>query len=196
MRTATVSRATKETDIRLTLTLLPAGQTGKFSGSSGIGFLDHMLTALCLHGDMNLDLTMTGDLAVDGHHSVEDLGIALGDALRNALQSDTTPVCRYGTAFVPMDESLARAVLDLSGRPYLVFDAAFDHRLVGTLETDLVREFFYAFAVHSGTTLHLTLLAGGNDHHKIEALFKAFARALSQAFQPKAGDLLSTKGVL
>ena len=194
MKTATFTRKTKETDIILSLEVRKQGEGGNFSGSSGIGFLDHMLAAVCLHGNLNLTLEMTGDLAVDCHHSVEDLGIVFGEAFKEACADSV--LCRYGSSYVPMDESLARAVIDLSGRPYLVFKAAFDHKSIGALDTEMIREFFYAFAMHAGATIHLELLYGGNDHHKAEALFKAFARALSQAAQEKQGELLSTKGVL
>lgn len=195
MRQAHIVRATNETDIDLTLTLLPPDRAGTFEGSSGIGFLDHMLAAVALHGHMNLLLRMTGDLYVDGHHSVEDLGIVFGTAFAEAA-GDRAHLCRYGTAYIPMDESLSRCVLDISGRPYLVYDAKFDYPAIGTLETALIREFFYAFSMKSGVTLHICNLYGGNDHHKAESMFKAFARALGQAACLRDGDALSTKGTL
>lgn len=193
MRSASFHRKTKETDIKVSLELLGPGQPGAFTGSSGIGFFDHMLTALCVHGNMNLALSLDGDYEVDCHHSIEDLGIVFGTAFRQALGEE--PVARYGQSFVPMDECLCRSVLDISGRPYLVFRSEFTNSSIGGLDVCMVEEFFYAFTYSSKTTLHLEVLYGKNDHHKVEGLFKAFARSISQAMQP-AGALLSTKGVL
>ena len=193
MRNAAFTRKTKETDITLNLELLNAGQPGVFTGSSGVGFFDHMLTALCVHGNMNLSLSLSGDYEVDCHHSIEDLGIVFGTAFRQALGDQ--PVARYGQAYVPMDECLCRSVIDISGRPYLVFHSEFTNSSIGQLDVCMVEEFFYAFTYSSKITLHLEVLYGKNDHHKVEGLFKAFARSISQAMQP-AGSLLSTKGVL
>lgn len=191
MRCTEIKRETKETQIQLQLNL---DGSGVFQGSSGIGFFDHMLTAFAVHGGFDLILTMQGDLNVDGHHSVEDLGIVLGQAFAQVL--DKTQIQRFGSFYVPMDEALAFCALDVSGRPYLVFDAAFSNPSVGALDCCLVEEFFRAFAMHSGITLHIRLEYGSNDHHKIEAIFKAVAHALQQAAALREGNILSTKGVL
>ena len=192
MRKAFRERNTSETRIRLELDL---DGTGKFTGSSGIGFLDHMLHAFCVHGSFDLDLAMKGDLEVDAHHSAEDLGIVLGDAFGLAL-GDKAGIRRYGQFAVPMDEALAQCFLDVSGRPYLVFDASFANPSVGAFDTCLTKEFFRAFAFHAGITLHLLVPYGENDHHKIEALFKACAHALREAVTPTGGGVLSSKGTL
>ena len=192
MRKAFRERNTSETQIRLELNL---DGTGRFSGTSGIGFFDHMLHAFCVHGGFDLDLTMKGDLFVDAHHSVEDLGIVLGDAFGLAL-GDKSGIRRYGQFAVPMDESLAQCYVDVSGRPYLVFDASFDNPSVGAFDCCLTKEFFRAFAFHAGFTLHLLVPYGENDHHKIEALFKACAHALREAVTETGGGVLSSKGVL
>ncbi len=191
MREITLQRTTRETDITLALHL---DGSGRFSGSSGIGFFDHMLSAFAVHSGMDLSLQMTGDLKVDCHHSVEDVGIVLGQALGRLADKNT--IQRYGSFFIPMDESLAFCSLDLGGRPFLVFDAAFQNPAVGQFDCCMTGEFFRAVAMQAGMTLHLRLLYGENDHHKIEALFKAFAHALRQAVAPKQGGPLSSKGVL
>lgn len=191
MRCTEIKRETKETQIQLQLNL---DGSGVFQGSSGIGFFDHMLTAFAVHGGFDLTLTMQGDLNVDGHHSVEDVGIVLGQAFAQVL--DKRQIQRFGSFYVPMDEALAFCALDVSGRPYLVFDAAFSNPSVGALDCCLVEEFFRAFAMHSGITLHIRLEYGSNDHHKIEAIFKAVAHALQQAAALREGNILSTKGVL
>ncbi|HIX64867.1 MAG TPA: imidazoleglycerol-phosphate dehydratase HisB [Candidatus Anaerotruncus excrementipullorum] len=191
MREITLQRTTRETDITLALHL---DGSGRFSGSSGIGFFDHMLSAFAVHSGMDLSLQMTGDLKVDCHHSVEDVGIVLGQALGRL--ADKNAIQRYGSFFIPMDESLAFCSLDLGGRPFLVFDAAFQNPAVGQFDCCMTGEFFRAVAMQAGMTLHLRLLYGENDHHKIEALFKAFAHALRQAVAPKQGGPLSSKGVL
>lgn len=191
MRCTEIKRETKETQIQLQLNL---DGSGVFQGSSGIGFFDHMLTAFAVHGGFDLTLTMQGDLEVDGHHSVEDVGIVLGQAFAKVL--DKRQIQRFGSFYVPMDEALAFCALDVSGRPYLVFDAAFSNPSVGALDCCLVEEFFCAFAMHSGITLHIRLEYGSNDHHKIEAIFKAVAHALQQAAALREGNILSTKGVL
>lgn len=191
MRKAQINRKTNETDIALSLDLDGCGQ-GEIK--SGIGFLDHMLKALAVHGGLDLSVTCLGDLDVDGHHSVEDIGITLGQALKEAL-GDKSRIARYGTSYIPMDEALARCVLDISNRPFLVFNAQFQPMPLGGFDPMLTVEFFRALAVHGGLTIHIDLLAGENDHHKIEAIFKAFAHALAQAKAPKDG-ILSTKGVL
>ena len=194
MRTSTIERKTKETDIKLSLTLPEPGETGLFEGSSGIGFFDHMLNAICVNSGMKIKLAMKGDLEVDGHHSVEDLGIVLGQAFKAALASGK-PVRRYGSACIPMDESLSRAVVDLCGRPYLVFNAYFKNQYIGQMETDLFKEFFYAFVSQASVTLHMECLYGENDHHKAESLCKAFAHAIGIACEERS-DVLSTKGML
>lgn len=194
MRTADIARKTAETDIRLSLAL--DGQ-GRCDAQCGIGFFEHMLSALCRFGLLDLTLRCEGDLHVDAHHTVEDVGICLGQAIAQAL-GDKRGIARLGHACVPMDEALALAALDVSGRPYLVLDAQFDAPMVGAMDTQLVREFFRAVATHAGLTLHLRVPYGQNDHHKIEALFKAFGRALRDAVapDPRIDGVLSTKGVL
>ncbi len=193
MRTAQIHRVTKETDIQAKLNL---DGSGICHTDTSIGFFDHMITALTVHSGIDLDLKVVGDIIVDCHHSVEDAGIVLGQAFAQAL-GDRSGIARYGHAFIPMDEALARAVLDISGRPFLVLDAAFTADAVGDLDTQMVEEFFRAFAFHAGITLHLCCEYGKNDHHKIEALFKATAHALKMAIAPlEPGKTLSTKGVL
>ncbi|MCG4253813.1 imidazoleglycerol-phosphate dehydratase HisB [Acetobacter senegalensis] len=194
-RQATLHRVTSETDIAVTLDLDGSGQADI---DTGIGFFDHMLTALAKHGLLDLTVKVRGDLHIDGHHTVEDTGIALGQALRQTL-GDKRGVRRFGHALVPLDEALCEAVVDLSGRPFLAFDATFDRDRIGELDTELVEEFFRAFAMSSMITLHLTEKAGKNCHHIAEAAFKALARALRMAVEmdPRAqGAIPSTKGVL
>ena len=194
-RSATVERRTAETAIRLTLDLDAAAPT--YAHATGVGFLDHMLDLFARHGRFGLTVEAEGDLHVDDHHTVEDVGICLGQALGEAL-GDKAFITRYGAATVPMDEALARAVFDLSGRAYLVFEAHFDRERVGDLSTELVEHFWWSVAEHARLTLHLDVLRGKNDHHRIEALFKAAARALRQAVdRDPAGDRLpSTKEAL
>ena len=191
MRTVEIKRETKETQIQLNLNI---DGNGTFIGSSGLGFFDHMLTAFAVHGGFDLALDMKGDLEVDGHHSVEDLGIVLGQAFARVL--DKSQIVRFGSFYVPMDESLAFCALDISGRAYLHFDAAFTNQSVGAFDCCLVEEFFRAFAMNSGITLHIRLEYGSNDHHKIEAIFKAVAHALQIAVTVRDGGVLSSKGVL
>ena len=191
MRVTEMKRETNETQIQLKLNIDGSGQ---FSGSSGIGFFDHMLHAFAVHGGFDIDLAMKGDLEVDGHHSVEDLGIVLGQAFAQTV--DKKQIERFGSFYVPMDEALAFCALDISGRAFLHFDAAFTNRSVGALDCCLVEEFFRAFAMNSGITLHIRLEYGNNDHHKIEAIFKAVAHALQQAVKLRDGSVLSSKGVL
>ena len=186
-----IKRTTRETDISLTLS--PAGAA--YSGSCGVGFLDHMLAAFCTHSGLSLTLTMSGDLEVDCHHSVEDLGIVLGQAL-GQLAGDKSAIARYGSFRIPMDEALGVCDLDFSGRAFLVFDAVFQNPAVGALDCCMVGEFFRAVAMNAGMTLHLSCPYGDNDHHKIEALFKAFAHALALALAPRTGGVLSSKGCL
>lgn len=191
MRTATVERNTKETQIAATLCL----DGGEVAVSTGNGFFDHMLTAFAVHGGFGLQLTVQGDLEVDTHHTVEDTGIVLGQALRRVL-GDFGGIARYGSFAVPMDESLARCDLDLSNRPFLVFRATFQQERCGDYETCVTEEFWRAFAVNAGITLHIDVPYGTNAHHQIEAVFKAVGHALHGAVQPTGGAVLSTKGVL
>ncbi|MCH5193060.1 MAG: imidazoleglycerol-phosphate dehydratase HisB [Oscillospiraceae bacterium] len=192
MRSAEVNRKTKETDISIKLDL---DGSGKADISTGIGFFDHMLTAFAVHGGLDLTVRVKGDLNVDGHHSVEDTGIVLGTAFRQAV-GDMKGIKRYGTAFIPMDEALGFASVDISGRPYLVFNADFSDDRIGELDTCLVEEFFRAFAVNAGVTLHVKCEYGKNDHHIAEALFKAAAHAVADAKVIAGNEILSTKGVL
>ena len=191
MRSTELKRETRETQIQLKLNV---DGSGAFTGSSGIGFFDHMLTAFAVHGSFDISLKMQGDLEVDGHHSVEDVGIVLGQAFAQVL--DKSQIQRFGSFYVPMDEALAFCALDISGRPYLVFDASFSNQSVGAYDCCLTEEFFRAFAMNSGITLHIRLEYGSNDHHKIEAIFKAVAHALQQAAALRQGNILSSKGVL
>jgi len=193
-RSAEIKRQTAETNITLQLNLDGKGQ-GKIS--SGIGFFDHMLNLFTAHGQLDLTLTCQGDLNVDGHHSVEDIGIALGEAFKQAI-GDKRGICRYGTFYLPMDESLAFVTLDISGRPFLVYDGGEMAPQVGGFDTELTEEFLRAFAMHAGITLHVKILYGTNTHHKIEAIFKALGHALRQAvsFDPKVTGIPSTKGML
>ncbi len=195
MREARISRITKETQISLELKILNKSESGQFIGSCGIKFMDHMLSALCVHGHLYIELRMKGDLEVDDHHSIEDLGIVLGMALAKAI-GEKASIARYGCSYVPMDEALSRCVLDISGRPFLVYNANYSFQYVGELETAMVKEFFYALAINSKITLHIENLYGDNDHHKVESIFKAFARALSDALELRDGEILSTKGKL
>lgn len=192
MRTSIVERNTKETQIKIELNL----DGGEVNVDTGIGFFDHMLTAFGVHGGFGLNVKVTGDLDVDTHHTVEDTGIALGKAFNEAL-GDMSGINRYGTFYIPMDESLAQASLDISNRPFLVFNADFAQEKCGDYETCVTEEFWRAFAVNSAITLHINVLYGANAHHEIEAIFKAVAHALKIALQ-KSGDncVLSTKGVL
>ena len=193
-RTAKIHRKTKETDITVELNL---DGGGKADISTGIGFFDHMLEAFARHGFFDLTVSVQGDLNVDGHHSVEDTGIVLGQAILEAL-GDKKGISRYGDCILPMDETLALSAVDLCGRPYFVMDAAFDVPMVGELDTQLVHEFFYAVSYSAMMNLHLKVLTGTNAHHMIEAMFKAFARALDHAVtvDPRLNDVLSTKGSL
>lgn len=193
-RIANVERITKETNIRTKLNL---DGTGRSSVETGIGFFNHMLEGFSRHGFFDLDVKLEGDLDVDGHHSVEDMGIVLGDAIRKAL-GDKKGICRFGQCILPMDDALALCSIDLSGRPYFSFDCSFDSEKVGDFETALVKEFFYAVSYSAGMNLHVRMLSGDNDHHKIESIFKAFAKALDQAvgFDSRIRDVLSTKGTL
>jgi imidazoleglycerol-phosphate dehydratase len=194
-RRAEISRETSETRIQLSLDL---DGTGRAEISTGIGFLDHMLTAFARHSMIDLSVRAEGDLHIDFHHTTEDVGIVLGQAIRRAL-ADKRGIRRYGHAVVPMDEALAEAAIDISGRPFLVWSAAFPRDKVGEMDTELFEEFFRALAMNAAITLHLTARAGTNAHHIAEALFKAAARALRAAVEPDpraAGAIPSTKGML
>ncbi|HCD69099.1 MAG TPA: imidazoleglycerol-phosphate dehydratase HisB [Ruminococcaceae bacterium] len=190
-REANITRKTKETDITVLLKI----DGGEVKINTGIGFLDHMLTALGVHGGFGLTLEAKGDLYVDGHHTAEDVGIVLGKAFCEAL-GDKGGIVRYGSAFIPMDEALGFCAVDISGRPFLVFNAEFVNEKIGELDTCLIEEFMRAFAFNAGITLHLRCEYGKNDHHKAEALFKALAYALKTAVKPNSGEIVSTKGVL
>ncbi|MBQ2954511.1 MAG: imidazoleglycerol-phosphate dehydratase HisB [Clostridia bacterium] len=194
MRTATITRKTRETDIALTLCLDGSGKTEL---QTGVGFFDHMLDALCRFAQLDLTLSCTGDLHVDEHHTIEDVGICLGKAIRDAL-GDRAGIRRVGSAFLPMDEALAFAAIDVSGRPYLAFTADFATLRCGGMGVQMAEEFFRAVTVNAGLTVHLKVLEGRNDHHKLEALFKAFGLALRDAMRVDANieGVLSTKGTL
>ena len=195
MRSATISRKTNETAIDVTINL---DGTGAHSMATGIGFLDHMLDQLSRHSLIDMDVSCTGDLHIDFHHTAEDVGIALGQAIKEAL-GDKKGIRRYASADLPMDGTLTRAALDVSGRPFLVFRAEFSRDKVGEMDTELFREFFQAFAMNAGITLHIENFYTDNNHHLAESMFKAVARALREAVEidPRAGDRVpSTKGTL
>ena len=194
MRTAAFERKTKETDIRLNVCLDGSGKTEL---ATGVGFFDHMLDAMCRFAQFDLALTCAGDLEVDAHHTVEDVGICLGKAIREAL-GDRAGIRRVGSAWMPMDEALAFAAIDVSGRPYLAYQAEFAAPMCGKMDTQLAEEFFRAVTVNAGLTVHMNLIAGRNDHHRMEALFKAFGLALrdAAAADPRITGVLSTKGSL
>lgn len=193
-RTATVERNTKETKIRVKLAL---DGTGCSEIDTGIGFFDHMLDGFARHGLFDLTARCQGDLQVDSHHSIEDMGIVIGTAIKEAL-GDKKGIVRYGSCMLPMDETLAMCAIDLSGRPYLVFDVPFKGEMAGGMDTQMAKEFFYAISYSAGMNLHLKVLYGENDHHMMEAAFKAFAKALDAAtrLDPRITDVLSTKGSL
>ncbi len=193
-RQADISRKTSETDIELTLNL---DGSGKALVDTGIGFFDHMLTSFAKHGLFDLNVKVKGDLFVDCHHTIEDTGIVLGEAIKKAL-GDKKSIKRYGSFMLPMDESLVLCAIDLCNRPYLVFDADFKTDRVGYFDTEMVKEFFYAISYSAGMNLHVKMLYGENSHHIIEAMFKAFARALSEAVtvDTRINGIMSTKGAL
>ena len=194
MRMSNIERKTSETDIKMSLQL---DGEGRRSISTGIGFFDHMLHTMCKHGFMDIDLLCTGDLHVDDHHTVEDVGIVLGKAFREAL-GDKQRIRRYATVYTPMDESLSRISIDISGRAYLHYDVSFLQPSVGQFEGALVEEFFRAFVNHAQVTLHITIEYGRNSHHMIESIFKGFGRVLDQAsvVDDRIIGVLSTKGQL
>lgn len=193
-RSTLQKRTTKETDITLKLEL---DGIGKSNVETGIGFFNHMLEGFAKHGFFDLEVQIRGDLKVDGHHTVEDAGIVLGTAIKEAL-GDKEGIKRYGSCILPMDDALALCAVDLCGRPYFSFDCDFTVEKVGYLDTELVREFFYAVSYSAGMNLHIKMLSGINNHHMIEAMFKAFARALDEAtsFDDRINGVLSTKGSL
>ena len=192
MRQAEIHRKTGETDIAISLVI---DGEGSFEGTTGIGFFDHMMNLLACHSGMDISITCQGDLEVDNHHTIEDLGIALGSVFLKAL-GDKKGIRRYGAFFCPMDETLSRLVLDLSGRPYFVYDVKIPVERIGTFETEMTREFFLAFAMHGMMNLHMACLYGENGHHIVESLFKGLGHALKEAVTVEGGRVLSTKGVL
>ena len=193
-RIAQLQRKTKETDIHVKLNLDGSGNS---TINTGIGFFNHMLEGFSKHGFFDLNLNCEGDLAVDCHHTIEDCGIVLGNAIREAL-GDKSGIKRFGSCILPMDESLVLCAIDLSGRPYLVFDGEFTTEKIGYMDTEMVKEFFYAISYSAGMNLHIKVLTPGNNHHMAEAMFKAFARALDEAVShdPRVQGILSTKGSL
>lgn len=193
-RKADFVRRTKETDIALSFAI---DGTGSANVSTGIGFFDHMLEGFARHGLFDLKVSVEGDLAVDCHHTIEDTGIVLGNAIKKAV-GDKKGIKRYGSCILPMDETLVLCAIDLSGRPYLAFEADFTMDRVGYFDTEMVKEFFYAISYTAGMNLHIKVLSGGNNHHMIEAMFKAFAKALDEAtiIDPRITDILTTKGSL
>lgn len=193
-RKAVIKRKTKETEIEMELNLDGAGVSDI---ETGIGFFDHMLDGFTRHGLFDLSVAATGDLAVDSHHTIEDTGIVLGSAIKEAV-GDKKGIKRYGSCILPMDETLVLCAIDLSGRPYLVFDGEFTTEKVGYMDTEMVKEFFYAISYTAGMNLHMKVLSGTNNHHIVEAMFKAFAKALDEATQvdTRIKDVLSTKGTL
>jgi imidazoleglycerol-phosphate dehydratase len=193
-RSATIERTTKETSIKLSLDL---DGSGKSELNSGIPFLDHMLEQISRHGLIDLTIDAKGDLEIDGHHTVEDIGICLGEALREAV-GDKAGIVRYGHAYVPLDEALSRVVLDLSGRPGLEYHISFPKETVGGFDVELFKEFFQAISNHGRITLHIDAMRGDNNHHIIETVFKAFGRALRMAVEsdPRVTGIPSTKGAL
>lgn len=193
-RKASVHRQTKETNVTVDLAL---DGTGEYNNKTGVGFFDHMLDLFAKHGQFDIKITCEGDLHIDDHHTIEDVGITLGQAFSEAL-GDKAYINRYGAAYVPMDEALARAVVDLSGRFYLSYDATFVRNRVGAMSSEMVEHFWYSFAEQVRMNLHINLLAGRNEHHKIEAIFKATARALREAVARDTNNpkIASTKGSL
>lgn len=194
MRSANIIRNTKETQIKLLLNL---DGTGKCDIKTGIGFLNHMLELFVFHSNIDITLNCNGDLAVDDHHTVEDIGIAIGQAFKMAL-GDKLGIERYGSFYMPMDEALALVAIDISGRSFLVFDVEFKRENIGDISTEMFKEFFRAFASEMGLTIHIKILHGENDHHKIEAIFKGVARSLKKAIKIDKNNMTvqSSKGVL
>lgn len=195
MRTATIKRQTKETNIELTLTILDAGKKGSYVGTSGIGFFDHMLNSFASHGGFDLNLKCEGDLFVDGHHTVEDVGIVLGMALKEAA-GDMKGIKRFSDILMPMDEALIMCALDYSGRSYLHFESDFASPMIGDYDTQLTVEFMRALSMNAGITLHLKKMYGANDHHVTEALYKAAGKCIGDALKIVSDEIMSTKGSL
>ena len=193
-RVGKVARKTKETDINLSINL---DGSGRSNIATGVGFFDHMLEGFARHGLFDLDVSITGDLVVDCHHTIEDCGIVLGTAIKKALGNKAV-IRRYGSCILPMDETLVLCAIDLSGRPYLSYDANFSVDRIGYMDTEMLKEFFYAISYSAGMNLHIQVLKEGNNHHMAEAMFKAFAKALDEATvkDPRIIDILSTKGSL
>ncbi len=193
-RVALIERKTSETNISMKLAV---DGNGKGNIHTGVGFFDHMLNGFARHGFFDLDVAVNGDLEVDCHHTIEDTGIVLGRAIKEAV-GDKKGIRRFGNMILPMDETLVLCAIDLSGRPYLSFDAEFSTDRVGDMDTEMVREFFYAVSYAAEMNLHIKVLSGGNNHHMIEAIFKAFGKALDEAtmYDPRITDILSTKGSL
>lgn len=193
-RIAKITRTTKETTISATFCVDGKGEANI---STGVGFFDHMLAGFAKHGFFDMDLSCKGDLEVDTHHTIEDCGIVIGNAIKEAI-GDKRGIKRYGSFILPMDESLVLCAIDLSGRPYLVFDGEFTIPKIGDLETEMIKEFFYAISYACGMNLHIKVLSKGNNHHMAEAMFKAFGKALDEAttIDPRITDILSTKGSL
>ena len=195
MRSATINRTTAETEVQVEIDL---DGTGRYDNHTGVGFFDHMLDQLARHSLIDLKITAKGDLHIDDHHTVEDVGITLGQALSQAL-GDKRGIRRYGSCLLPMDDALVRTALDLSARPFLIWNLRLPTQRIGTFDTELVREFFQALSTHGGITLHVDMLHGLNSHHIAEAAFKSVARALREAVEVdprKSGDIPSTKGSL
>ncbi len=192
MRTYKIERNTLETQIKVEIDL---DGSGKADIDTGVGFFDHMLTLMAFHGKFDMKVKCHGDTYVDDHHTIEDIGIALGECVKQAL-GDKRGIRRYSTVFIPMDETLAQTSIDVSNRPYLVFNAQFTDERVGNMATQMVKEFFRAFVNESRVTLHINLLYGENEHHKIEAIFKSFARALKEGIEIISDEVSSSKGVL
>ena len=195
MRNANIERKTKETDIKLSLAIREDNEKGTFKGTSGVGFFDHMLNAFATHGGFDIELYCKGDLEVDCHHTIEDIGIVLGTAFKNAV-GDMKGITRFADIMLPMDEALCMCALDYSGRAFLVFDAEFTSPMIGDYDTQMTVEFLRAFAFNAGITLHAKVLYGENDHHKVEAVYKAVAKCLKKALAVVSDSMPSSKGSL
>lgn len=195
MRNAYIERKTKETDIKLSLAIRADNEKGSFKGTSGVGFFDHMLNAFATHGGFDIELTCKGDLEVDCHHTIEDIGIVLGTAFKEAV-GDMKGITRFADIMLPMDEALCMCAVDYSGRAYLVFDGEFTSPMIGDYDTQMTVEFLRAFAFNAGITLHAKVLYGDNDHHKVEAVYKAVAKCLKKALTVVSDSVPSSKGSL
>jgi imidazoleglycerol-phosphate dehydratase len=195
MRNAYIERKTKETDIKLSLAIREDNEKGTFKGTSGVGFFDHMLNAFATHGGFDIELTCKGDLEVDCHHTIEDIGIVLGTAFKEAV-GDMKGITRFADIMLPMDEALCMCAVDYSGRAYLVFDGEFTSPMIGDYDTQMTVEFLRAFAFNAGITLHAKVLYGDNDHHKVEAVYKAVAKCLKKALTVVSDSVPSSKGTL